>query len=175
MRQIFVQYFQSVWGELVLGSFEEKLCLCDWRYRKMRQAVDNRILEGLQASFVEASSPVVEQARQELEAYQAGKLEAFETPLLLVGTDFQKTVWNALLQIPFGKTETYLGLSNILQNPKAIRAIATANGANALSIFVPCHRIVGSNGELVGYAGGLDAKRKLLDLEGKHKQQASLF
>jgi methylated-DNA-[protein]-cysteine S-methyltransferase len=92
---------------------------------------------------------------------------------LLVGTDFQKTVWEELLKIPFGKTLTYLQLSNRLQNPKAIRAVATANGANALSIFVPCHRIIGSQGELVGYAGGLPAKQKLLDLEGG--RQVGLF
>jgi methylated-DNA-[protein]-cysteine S-methyltransferase len=75
-----------------------------------------------------------------------------------------------------GKTETYLGLSHILQNPKAIRAVASANGANALSIFVPCHRIIGSKGELIGYAGGLEAKRKLLLLENKQfEKQTPLF
>ena len=76
-----------------------------------------------------------------------------------MGSDFQKTVWEALIAIPFGETNTYLGLSKDLNNEKAIRAVATANGANAISIIVPCHRIIGSNGKLVGYAGGLPAKR----------------
>ena len=83
-----------------------------------------------------------------------------------MGTEFQKQVWDSLLQVPYGKSETYLGLSKILGNEKAIRAVATANGANAISIIVPCHRIIGSNGDLVGYAGGLPAKKKLLELEG---------
>jgi methylated-DNA-[protein]-cysteine S-methyltransferase len=176
MRVIATQYFDTPFGELIMGSFEDKLCLCDWRYRKMRKAVDDRLLAGLQASFVVEDSPVLGQARQGLQAYWEGKQTAFETPLLLVGTDFQKSVWNELLKIPFGKTETYLRLSHILENPKAIRAIASANGANAISIFVPCHRIIGSNGELIGYAGGLDAKRRLLLLENKNfEKQAGLF
>ena len=84
----------------------------------------------------------------------------------MFGSDFQKSVWNALIQIPFGETKSYLALSQQLQNPDAIRAVASANGANAISIIVPCHRIIGSDGSLVGYAGGLEAKKKLLRLEG---------
>ena len=92
---------------------------------------------------------------------------------MLVGTDFQQTVWKTLQQIDYGKTQTYLGLSKQLNNPKAIRAVASANGANAISIIIPCHRIIGSNQELVGYAGGLSAKRKLLALE--QGSQLTLF
>ena len=95
---------------------------------------------------------------------------------MLVGSDFQKTVWNTLLQIPYGKTETYLGLSKSMNNEKAIRAVASANGANAFSIIVPCHRVIGSDGKLVGYAGGLSVKKKLLELEGAlATNQLSLF
>jgi len=84
----------------------------------------------------------------------------------MVGSPFQKSVWEELLKIPYGSTETYLGISNKLNNPKAIRAVASANGANAISVIVPCHRIIGSDGNLVGYAGGIDVKSKLLTLEG---------
>lgn len=173
MPQIAIQYFSTSLGELVLGSFQDRICLCDWRYRKMRDAVDNRLLNTLQASFVEEEIPLIAQTKVELNEYLRGDRQIFTVPLLLVGTDFQQTVWQELLKITFGNTETYLGLSNRLQNPKAIRAVATANGANALSILVPCHRIIGSKGELIGYAGGLPAKQKLLELEGS--RQVSLF
>ena len=84
---------------------------------------------------------------------------------VITGSPFQVKVWNQLLQVPYGETRSYMQLSEILGDIKAIRAVATANGANAISIIVPCHRIVGSNGKLVGYAGGLPAKKQLLDIE----------
>lgn len=167
MSNISIQYFKTPVGELVLGDYGGELCLCDWRYRRMREAVDQRIKTGLAANFVEVGdTPLLAQARSELLEYFDGKRTQFEVPLKLVGTEFQQGVWRALQEIPFGKTETYLGLSQQLGNEKAIRAVASANGANAISIIVPCHRIIGSGGELVGYAGGLDAKRRLLLLEG---------
>jgi len=95
---------------------------------------------------------------------------------LFVGSDFQKTVWEKLLTIPYGKTTSYLELSRMLGDEKAIRAVATANGANAISIIVPCHRVIGSDGSLTGYAGGLNAKQKLLQLEGMNfGEQLELF
>ncbi len=176
MNQINIGYFKTQFGELLLGAFKDKLCICDWRYRKMREAVDNRIQTGLQANYVEAESTVTEEAKKQLSEYFSEERKEFNVPLLLVGTEFQKSVWDELLKIPFGVTDTYLGLSIKLHNPKSIRAVAAANGANALSIFVPCHRIIGSNGELIGYAGGLPTKNKLLNLENKHRtQQLNLF
>ena len=83
----------------------------------------------------------------------------------MVGTDFQKSVWEALMNIPYGKTVSYLELSQNIGKPKAVRAVANANGANALSLFIPCHRIIGKDGSLTGYAGGLEIKKKLLELE----------
>ncbi len=102
----------------------------------------------------------------QLEEYFAQKRTSFDVPLLLCGSDFQKRVWQELLQVPYGTTISYLELSRKLGDEKAIRAVASANGANAISILVPCHRIIGSNGELTGYAGGLRAKKSLLQLEG---------
>lgn len=176
MKIIQTKIFKSPVGELILGSVDEKLVICDWRYRKMRKAVDKRITEGLSAEMEEGDSSIIKNAIDELEAYFAGKLHQFETPLFLAGTDFQKSVWNELIKIPYGKTMSYLGLAQKLENEGAIRAVASANGANALSIFIPCHRVVGSDGSLTGYAGGLPAKKKLLQLEGAEvMRQTELF
>lgn len=175
IEKINIQTFKTQFGELILGSFQDKLCLCDWKYRKMRTSIDIRINKGLQTDFVENETFVIEQAKIQLTEYFNNDRKEFCIPLLFVGTEFQKNVWNALLKVPYGTTNTYLGLSILLENPKAIRAIASANGANALSIFVPCHRIIGSNGDLVGYAGGLSAKKKLLDLEKSKKEEQLLL
>lgn len=171
-----IEYFKTPLGELILGSAMDKLCLCDWRYRKMRPSIDKRIKDGIDADYIEESSNIVTETKTQLTQYFNEERTEFDIPLLLIGSDFQKSVWNALLQIPFGKTETYSGLSRMLENEKAIRAVASANGANAISIIVPCHRIIGSNGRLVGYAGGLNVKRKLLSLENAlDESQLSLF
>lgn len=164
-NKIIIEYFKTPVGELILGTFDNKLCLADWRYRKMRTAIDKRIMTGLDAEYIEGHSDIIEQAKDQLTDYFSGERKEFDIPLLLIGTDFQKSVWNSLRLIPYGKTDTYLGLSKKLNNIKAIRAVAGANGANAISIIIPCHRIIGSDGSLVGYAGGLRAKQKLLELE----------
>jgi len=176
LSNILISYYTSPVGEIVLGTYENKLCLADWRYRKMRTAIDARIQKGLNAEYKEGEDKTLRKAVSQLDEYFAGERREFDVPLELVGTQFQKQVWNALVQIPFGKTETYLGLSWSLGNEKAIRAVATANGANAVSIIIPCHRIIGSDGSLVGYAGGLPAKKKLLALENPDRErQLGLF
>ncbi len=166
MPSILIQYFKTSMGELMLGSFEDRLCLCDWRYRRMRDAIDVRIQRGLGATYAEGATPVIDEAKTQLNGYFEGTRTTFDVPLRMVGTDLQQRVWEALLTIPFGTTETYASLTKKVAEPSAIRAVAAANGANAISILVPCHRVIGSNGELVGYAGGLPAKQKLLQLEG---------
>lgn len=179
MKKIHTQTFKTPFGDLILGAFDNQLCLCDWKYRKMRKSIDARIQAVLNAEFVEGDSPVFSDAINQLQEYFEGKRKTFDLPLLPVGTPFQNQVWKALLQIPFGQTSSYLELSQQLGNPDAIRAVASANGANAISIIIPCHRIIGSDGSLVGYAGGLEAKKKLLLLEGvkasADKNQIALF
>lgn len=173
---ILIKYYKTPYGELLLGSYDNLLCICDWRYRKMRAQIDKRIQGQLEANYDEGNSEVIEKTIAQLEEYFGGTRTEFDLSLLLVGSEFQKTVWKALIAIPFGETNSYLGLSKDLNNEKAIRAVATANGANAISIIVPCHRIIGSDGKLVGYAGGLSAKKKLLELEGSwNPSQLSLF
>ncbi|CAG9296878.1 methylated-DNA--[protein]-cysteine S-methyltransferase [Celerinatantimonas diazotrophica] len=165
MKQVNVQYFKHPYAEFVLGAYSGKLCLCDFRYRKMRTAVDNRIARGLNASFVEASDDVIDLAKKQLNEYFLGERRNFDIPLLLVGTDFQKQVWDALAKVDYGETSTYRDLAVSIGNENAVRAVANANGANALAIIIPCHRIIGGQGELVGYGGGLALKKRLLELE----------
>lgn len=157
--------YESPCGTLLLGSLGDKLCLCDWRVEKHRGYVDRRLQRTLNAEFEEGMSEVTQLATEQLDGYFAGKRRAFDVPLLFVGTDFQVTVWNELLAIPYGRTISYGEMARRIGKPKAVRAVANANGANALSIFVPCHRVIGSDHTLTGYGGGLDAKRKLLELE----------
>ena len=105
------------------------------------------------------------QAARELTEYFEGKRRAFDVPLDMRGTDFQKRAWDALLSIPYGETRSYGQQAAMLGNPQASRAVGLANGSNPVSIIVPCHRVVGSNGKLTGYGGGLPRKQALLDLE----------
>ena len=113
-------------------------------------------------------------ATEQLQKYFHGQLQEFDLKLNPQGTDFQKKVWNKLLEISYGKTTSYLELSRELGDEKAIRAVASANGKNPLWIIVPCHRVIGSDGSLTGYAGGLHRKKWLLELENPPVQQ-SLF
>ena len=174
MNKINIQYYKTKIGELILGSFNEKLCLLDFRYRKMRQTVDNRIKKGLNAEFVELDDEILEKTRIQMDEYLSGDRKEFDIPLLMVGTDFQKSVWNALIKVPYGTTSTYLQLAKNINNEKAVRAVANANGANSIGLIIPCHRIIGSDGELVGYGGGLSVKKRLLTIE-ENIMQTTLF
>ena len=148
-----------------MGDYDGQLCLSDWRYRKKRTSIDTRLQQGLKAGYIEQDTPVLQQTRQQLDEYFNRKRQTFDIPLLMVGTDFQKQVWQALIDTPYGKTCSYLQLSKNIGNEKAVRAVASANGANAISMMIPCHRIIGSDGSLTGYAGGLETKAYLLNLE----------
>jgi methylated-DNA-[protein]-cysteine S-methyltransferase len=110
---------------------------------------------------------VLLEAERQLSDYFAGKLEKFSLALDFAGTDFQKKVWRALLAIPFGETRTYAQIAGQIGNPKAVRAVGAAIGRNPISVIAPCHRVIGANGKLTGFAGGLDAKEYLLGMEAK--------
>lgn len=161
-----IKRYESPCGVLMLGSFGDKLCLCDWQVEKHRDHVDRHLKRMLRAEFEESMSEVIEKAERQLDEFFVGQRREFDVPLLFVGTDFQKTVWNELLKIPYGKTISYGEMARRIGMPKAVRAVANANGANSMSIFAPCHRVIGSDRSLTGYGGGLDAKRILLELEG---------
>lgn len=161
----------SVWhycvpcGELLLGSFGERLCMCNWTVEKHPGRVERRLRERLGAEFAERETEVVRAAARELDEYFAGRRRSFDVPLLFAGSDFQEKVWRGLADVPYGETVTYGELAQMLDVPKSVRAVANANGANAISIFVPCHRVIGQDGSLTGYGGGLAAKKFLLEME----------
>jgi len=113
--------------------------------------------------------PLLFAAARQLQAYFAGELTQFQLPLDMQGTEFQKRVWNALQTIPYGETRSYRQIAELLEQPSAVRAVGAANGSNPIPIVVPCHRVIGANGKLVGYGGGLPLKRRLLDLEWHYR------
>ena len=113
------------------------------------------------------SHPVLVEAQHQLTAYFSGNLTEFSLPLDFAGTEFQQQVWNALLTIPFGETRNYAQIAQQIGNPKAVRAVGAANGKNPISIVAPCHRVIGADGTLTGFAGGLAAKACLLEIESK--------
>lgn len=119
----------------------------------------------LNAGYTEITSEIIEETRRQLDEYFRHERQAFDIPLLTAGTKFQKSVWNSLMEIPYGQTITYGELATRLGKPAAVRAVANANGANAISIIIPCHRVIGSDNTLTGYGGGLEAKKFLLELE----------
>jgi methylated-DNA-[protein]-cysteine S-methyltransferase len=117
----------------------------------------------------EEDAPAFARVVQELEEYFAGRRERFELPLAFGGTGFQREVWKALLAIPYGETVSYTQLAERIGRPRAVRAVGAANGANPIPIIVPCHRVIGRDGSLTGFGGGLPLKRRLLELESRQK------
>jgi methylated-DNA-[protein]-cysteine S-methyltransferase len=162
---VHLQYYASPCGEIVLASVEDKLCLCDWNERPCAEKNMRRLVRLLNAEFVEETSAVLERAKIQLDEYFARSRKTFDLPLHLVGTDFQKRVWNALLEIPYGETRSYKEIALKVDNLKGVRAVAQAIGANGICIIIPCHRVVGSDHSLTGFAGGLEVKRVLLGIE----------
>lgn len=144
--------------------------MCDSVTGRHHERVRRRLSRLLGAEFTEGTSAVIETAEARLDEYFASERREFDVPLMFAGTEFQKAVWNELLQIPFSRTTTYGELARRIGHPTAVRAIANAVGSNALSVLVPCHRVLGADGALTGYAGGLHAKRHLLNLENALSQ-----
>jgi AraC family transcriptional regulator of adaptative response/methylated-DNA-[protein]-cysteine methyltransferase len=150
---------------MLVGATDEALCLLEFVDRRMLPNQVARVRQRLNAVFAPGRSDVSRRVVQDVEAYFAGELRSFDLPLAPCGTDFQKEVWGALAEIPYGETRSYADVAAALGRPKAVRAVGAANGMNALAIVVPCHRVVGADGRLTGYGGGLWRKRRLLDLE----------
>jgi len=165
MSQINIQHHRTEIGELILCSFGGRLCLLGFGHERTIGAVDRRIKKGLSAVLVERDDEMLARTRQQIDEYLNGTRRRFDIPLLLVGTDFQKSVWSALMKVPYGCTSTYKRIAEDIGNPKAVRAAGSAMGANPIAIIIPCHRIVGSDGALVGYGGGMTLKERLLQLE----------
>lgn len=165
MNSIHIQYYNSPCGEIVLASMGDELCLCDWNEMPCAERNKHRLTKYMNAVFRVETSDVLEQTKKQLDEYFSGTRKAFDIPLHPVGTEFQQQVWNALLEIPYGETRSYKDIALSIANLKGIRAVAQAIGANGISILIPCHRVIGSNHSLTGFAGGIEAKRILLEIE----------
>lgn len=189
-RIIRTRRYSTPCGDLLLGAIDGKLCLCSWLAGRRYSVITRRLQRVLRAGFApvgETSSAdtilnnadnvlssadtsedrnILSRAAAQLDEYFAGRRTRFDIPLLPAGTPFQETVWRRLLEIPFGQTLSYASLARAISSPSAVRAVANANAANAITIFVPCHRVVSASGLPGGYSGGLAAKRFLLRLEG---------
>ena len=162
---ICIQYYSSPCGELILASMGNELCLCDWNGMPCAERNKRRIGRYVNADFRIETSSVLEEANRQLDDYFAGNRKVFNIPLHPVGTDIQLRVWRALLDIPYGETRSYLEIAQHIGNPKGVRAVAQAIGANGIDLLIPCHRVIGSNRSLTGFTGGLDKKKLLLELE----------
>lgn len=154
-------------GELILASVDEELCLCDWNEKPCAERNKRRLEKYMNADFKIDTSAVLEQTKKQLNEYFEGIRKTFDIPLHPIGTEFQHQVWNVLRHIPYGETRSYKHIAEIIGIPQGVRAVAGAIGANGITILIPCHRIIGSNNSLTGYAGGLKAKKMLLEIEKK--------
>ncbi|MFV8783287.1 methylated-DNA--[protein]-cysteine S-methyltransferase [Microbulbifer sp. SA54] len=150
--------YPSVFGELGIAASERGVVAIDLQAGKRPLPV--------KPEWQAVSSALTDEAAEQLRDYFEGRRRTFDLPLDAAGTPFQQGVWRALCAIPYGETRSYRELAEAIGNPKAVRAVARANGANPLSIVVPCHRVIGADGTLTGYAGGLEMKARLLALEG---------
>lgn len=160
-------------GTMVACATDKGVCLLEFSDRKGLETELKQLAKYHNANIVQGQNKYFKQLKEELDAYFEGRLKEFKVPLDISGTDFQKQVWQALVEIPYGTTSSYLRQAEVLGKPLSVRAVANANGMNKIAIIIPCHRVVGSDGSLTGYAGGLWRKRKLIDLEKDNKQKLS--
>ncbi|WP_261134292.1 methylated-DNA--[protein]-cysteine S-methyltransferase [Bacillus sp. Marseille-Q3570] len=152
---------------LFLAATDKGLCKITWpseNFESMTTWVEKQIPDAVVIEDKEVIAPFANQ----LNEYMNGEREDFDVPLDFRGTAFQTSVWNQLTQIPYGQIRSYSEIADALGNPKAVRAVGTANGANPIPIIAPCHRVIGKNAALTGFRGGLQIKEKLLQLEGFH-------
>ncbi|MFY0606968.1 MAG: methylated-DNA--[protein]-cysteine S-methyltransferase [Cyclobacteriaceae bacterium] len=173
--EVSIQSIDTPLGEMIAGTTDDGICLLEFHDRRMLPTQKERVKKYFESELIEQDHNHFVQLKKELTAYFEGTLENFEVPLTYPGSFFQKKVWESLLKIPYGATRTYAQQSEILGDPKAIRAMAKANGDNRIAIVIPCHRVIGSNGEMVGYGGKIWRKKALLELEGAIAKQGELF
>jgi AraC family transcriptional regulator of adaptative response/methylated-DNA-[protein]-cysteine methyltransferase len=159
-------------GPMLAAATDDALCLLEFADRRMLETQLERVGRALHAAVVPGGNAVLEQMERELAEYFAGARFAFDLPLRLVGSDFQQRVWRGLQGIPYGETRSYGEQARLIGREHAVRAVARANGDNRIAIVIPCHRVVGADGKLVGYGGGLWRKQWLLDHERRHASRA---
>lgn len=162
--------YKSPCGPLLLGVHGKSICLCDWMKDDRVEKSIERIKRHLPENLCEDDESLIERAVCLLDRYFSGYSGSFGLPLAFYGTIFQQQVWKALLRVPYGETTSYRIMAEAVGKSGGVRAVASAIAANPISIIVPCHRIIGSDGSLSGYAGGIEAKRFLLQLEAARKK-----
>lgn len=155
-------------GTMIACAVDEGVCLLEFSDRKMLETELKDLAKRINATIVQGQNKHFEILETQLKEYFDGKRKVFNVPLFTPGSDFQKMVWAELQTIPFGKTRSYLEQAKAIRKPDSIRAVANANGMNRIAILIPCHRVIGSDGNLTGYGGGLWRKQYLLDLEKRH-------
>ena len=152
-------------GTMFACAAEQGICLLEFTDRKMLETELKVLAKRLNATIIQGANKHFVLLKQQLEEYFSGKRKVFSVPLFSPGSDFQQQVWKILQEIPYGSTCSYLQQAHELKRPEAVRAVANANGMNRISILIPCHRVIGSDGNLTGYGGGLWRKKWLLDFE----------
>lgn len=156
---------ESPVGQLVVGVTDRDLVLLEFVDRRLLPTQIARVARALDCVFVPGETPLLQRVRTQLDEYFAGRRKDFDLPIAMTGTPFQVSVWKALGDIPGGATRSYKEVAAAIGRPEAVRAVARANGDNRIAIVIPCHRVIGADGKLVGYGGGLWRKQRLLDLE----------
>jgi len=169
--------FSTKIGPMFACATEKGLCLLEFTDRRMLETEFQDLCKRLDAVILPGENQYLDSVQIQVAEYMDGKRKSFDIPLNAPGTEFQKSVWKILQQIPYGETWSYKQQAIKMGKPKAVRAVATANGCNRIAFIIPCHRVIGSNGELTGYGGGLGRKKRLLDLEentsSMYKQSSS--
>lgn len=163
--KIYTTVMESTLGRITLGSTNKGLCLLEFDDEKRINNHFSQFKKYWDVEIIEEETSITTTTKNQLTSYFLNQQTTFDVPLDLAGTAFQLKVWNELLKIPFGSTRSYKEQAIAVGNLKAIRAVATANGENRISIIIPCHRVIGSDGCLTGYGGGIWRKQKLLELE----------
>lgn len=164
---ILITRFATPLGLMMAGAVNDKLCLLEFCDRRMLATELEQLQRIHRSVYLTAHCPLFDEAKIQLDEYFAGNRTEFDLPLSMEGTPFQQLVWNALLTIPYGKTRSYAEQARSIQNPQAVRAVGRANGMNRIAIIVPCHRVIGEDGSLTGYGGGLERKQWLLSHEAR--------
>lgn len=159
-------------GEMIAGATEDGICLLEFSDRRMLPTEYKDLTRYLNTTIEEGEVHHLTELSRQLNEYFAGERKEFSLPLVTPGSEFQQSVWKELLKIPFGATRSYQEQAEALNKPDAVRAVANANGMNRIAIIIPCHRIIGSNGNLIGYGGGLHRKKWLINHEKKYSGQS---
>ncbi|OCG79361.1 bifunctional transcriptional activator/DNA repair enzyme AdaA [Gilliamella sp. Occ4-3] len=168
---ILVNRLTTPLGPMFICATNQGICLLEFVDRRMLETEFKQLQTQLNTKIIFGENSHIVQAKNEIDEYFQGRRKYFAVKLHTPGTDFQQTVWDSLKQIPYGKLTTYKEQAENINNPHAIRAVASANGFNRIAIIIPCHRVIGSNGELMGYGGGLERKRWLIEHEKKYSDK----